>query len=87
MKSIKSTRILTPAARAAMSAGGKKARANCWGAKRTPRAQLSIDADVAERFTENVPARDRRRVASGAIDLATDRYIARRAARSRASSH
>lgn len=70
-------RKLTDAARAAMSAGAKKARSMSWGETRPPRAQLSIDADVAERFCSIVHPRDRRRIATDAIAQATTSYVLR----------
>lgn len=75
------SRTLSDEARAAMSAGAKKARANGWGAPRSEGKKVIIDADVANLFTTTVPARYRRAVATGGIRTAIDIYKARAAAK------
>lgn len=77
------SRTLSDEARAAMSAGAKKARAKGWGAPRSEGKKVIIDADVADLFTSTVPARFRRAVATGGIRTAIDIYKARAAAAKR----
>lgn len=70
----KPKRKLKPAARAAMSAGGKEAQQRRWGSPRAESTMLRISRDVADEFRRTIPEADRRTVADDALRAAISKW-------------